>query len=91
MRSGSVDDLDFERHPVTSIAVLAHWLIGRGFNDEDAVIRLRATNVGPRAMQAAAELMTGSERQDDALTHARDLLLQAAIDPPPDGGQRQPS
>ena len=86
MQPVSVNDLDFERHPVPSVAVLTHWLVGREFDDEDAAVRLRATNVGSRAMQAAAELMTESRRPDDNLRRARHLLLQAANEPPPSGG-----
>ena len=87
MRSGSVSDLDFEHHPVVSVAVFAHWLVAHAVSTEDAVSRLRATRVGSPAMRAAAELMTESGRQDDAPRRAQHLLLRAAHEPPHIGDQ----
>ena len=83
MRRGSLADLDFERYPVAAVAVFSLWLVLHGVGDEEAVERLRATNVGIKAMRDAARIL--DEQQQPVRAHrsnARRLLLSAAGDPP---------
>ncbi len=83
MRRGSPADLDFQRFPVSTIAVFALWLAHRGVDDEDAVSRLRATNVTPQAMRDAWGTLKNYKPEDESCDRARRLLLEAADEQPP--------
>ena len=83
MRRGSLADLDFQRFPVSTIAVFALWLSRQGVDDGEAVSRLRATNVTPQAMRDAGRTLTNYEPEDESCDRARRLLLEAADEQPP--------
>lgn len=83
MRRGSLADLNFERYPVAAVAVFSLWLVLHEVGDEEAVERLRATNVGIKAMRDAAGILDGQQRPvEPRRSSARRLLLSAAADPP---------
>jgi hypothetical protein len=82
MRVGALDELDFERFPVGAVGVLALWLVGHRVSAEDAVARLRATNVGPHAMRDAFWMLPRDKPEGHVISRARRLLLDAAESPP---------
>ena len=83
MRRGSLADLDFQRFPVSTIAVFALWLARQGVDDGEAVSRLRATNVTPQAMRDAWGTLTNYKPEDESCDRAQRLLLEAADEQPP--------
>jgi hypothetical protein len=83
VRRGSLSDQDFQRFPVSTVAVFALWLARQSVDDEDAVARLRATSVSPQAMRDAWGTLADHKPQDESFNRARRLLLEAADDEPP--------